>query len=438
MPSQDCRVTGFDLNFYRIFRNYKVLPSYLPFDEQQRPHRAEEPMKANQEALLSINSVRAGEDVHSTTRRRDEFAGLKRLWLYCSVVFNNGLFISLRGSIIGDMAASLGVASNEMASFFLLCGIGGMVAAFPAGIIVNNLSNPHRCLSAGLFLRAAACAGMAFVRSLDWACALGFVLGMTMPLTGVPLRTAIVRSNRQSSGGALNLVMGAFGLGSILAPMSYLAMEDIVGQLHGSNATDVVNTTEHGTMQTNPAITALELLWFVSAAVALVIAIFGCVAPPPPQAEPPQPSTQPEQEQPAIDTDCPTGCRPLEASEVIPSDGSADAVDAVDRATECSTTTDTNTEETTEETWEASPARQRSASRLAVHTPTSPACSSCRRCCSVVLTDCRDWRVFLPLAFFIGMSVRSACVRARVRASVTATFDGLGQGQGKGSGHGHF
>jgi fucose permease len=143
------------------------------------------------------------------------------LVLYSLGAFSNGFYINSRGSYVDFLANQTHSSVPSMGSFFLAAGIGSAVLSLPVGFLVDR-SDAHRLLIAGLGVRAVACALVPLVTQF-WELALDtLVIGTTLPLVGVTLRACTLwHFGHLSAGVVLNVVMGSFGGGSILAPFVY-------------------------------------------------------------------------------------------------------------------------------------------------------------------------------------------------------------------------
>ena len=136
--------------------------------------------------------------------------------------FCNGVFLNIRGPCVKDIADRAGITSAQMGWFFIASGAGGVLAALPAGKVIDSLGNPMTTLCAGLVVRAITCFGLPFVTSAVPLMLIGVAQGMTLPVVGVSLRASILWTyGGTKSTPYLNLVMAAFGFGSMVAPLLY-------------------------------------------------------------------------------------------------------------------------------------------------------------------------------------------------------------------------
>ena len=76
------------------------------------------------------------------------------LYLYAFGSFSNGLFISLRGPIIPELARRVGVESAALGTYLGIGGISGGVFAVPTGMLLDRF-DPHAVFVSGVLLRAA-------------------------------------------------------------------------------------------------------------------------------------------------------------------------------------------------------------------------------------------------------------------------------------------
>jgi MFS family permease len=136
--------------------------------------------------------------------------------------FCNGLFLNIRGPCIKDLASRAGITSSHMGWFFIASGAGGVIAAVPAGKLIDYFQNPMTTLCAGLLVRAATCFALPYVSSSTPLLFVGIAQGITLPVVGISLRAAILWTyGGKRSTPYLNLVMAAFGGGSMVAPLLY-------------------------------------------------------------------------------------------------------------------------------------------------------------------------------------------------------------------------
>ena len=145
------------------------------------------------------------------------------LYLYSAGSFSNGLFISLRGPLIPELARRVRVDSPALGTFLGLGGISGGACALPVGLLLDRAGVcPHHVLVAGVVLRAVSVGALPLCQHLWHVNALAVVQGATLPLIGVSIRTCLVRVfGKEEFGAALNFTMGSFGVASILAPLAY-------------------------------------------------------------------------------------------------------------------------------------------------------------------------------------------------------------------------
>jgi serine/threonine protein kinase len=188
------------------------------------------------------------------------------LWCLCALL--NGAAVNMRASILPDLAAMCGVPTRAMDRFFLACGVGGVAASLPAGLLTDGVSNPHRLIALGLAARAAVLLAIPRVASLDALCALAAVMGATFPLVGVAMRTCLVWEFGESSGAPLNLMMGAFGAGSVATPVLY----SLVRPTAGGGARALPSAGAGGAAALGPALGGFGVLCAVAAAAALATA----------------------------------------------------------------------------------------------------------------------------------------------------------------------
>jgi hypothetical protein len=215
---------------------------------------------------------------------------------------------------------------------------------------------------------------------------LGTVLGATLPLTGVALRTAIVWNKGSSSGGALTFVMGSFGLGSVLAPLAYPAMQGFTGSGTGdtSNATGT-EMADDGSALSAVGLSALQLIWCLAGLVALLTVFFGCLVPAPLRPE--------------TATDTTTDTTNTDTAVDVTTDDATDACFSSEGATPGSVRASIHRGEADA----AADPELATAVRGCQHGDASS--SWMVRARGLLHTSCREWRVLAPLTVFLGMSV---------------------------------
>ena len=135
--------------------------------------------------------------------------------------FCNGVFLNIRGPCVKDLATRANISSSQMGWFFIASGLGGVVAALPAGKLIDYLQNPMTTLCSGLIIRAITCFALPFVTTWYSLMIVGLLQGITLPIVGVSLRAAILWTYGKRATPYLNLVMAAFGGGSMIAPLMY-------------------------------------------------------------------------------------------------------------------------------------------------------------------------------------------------------------------------
>ena len=141
--------------------------------------------------------------------------------------FLNGVFLNVRGVALDDLANLSHVNKTDLSPFFLASGVGGVLGALPTGALIDKLDNPLPVFAGGMFLRALSCAILPMLgkRSLGWLSVIGALQGFTLPLVGISLRTCVLWKYAVHPTPFLNLVMAAFGLGSVLSPIVYDAID---------------------------------------------------------------------------------------------------------------------------------------------------------------------------------------------------------------------
>ena len=171
------------------------------------------------------------------------------LVVYSVCAFQNGFYVNSRGSYVATLANQTGSSISSMGSYFLACGIGGAVIALPVGWAVDVM-DAHRVIITGLGIRALACAAVPFVTNY-WELVFDtLAIGFTLPLVGVALRACTLwRFGKASASVALNVVMGSYGSGSVLAPLLFgwllkwdplrMGQADFVGR--GAAASAIIN-----------------------------------------------------------------------------------------------------------------------------------------------------------------------------------------------------
>jgi MFS family permease len=136
--------------------------------------------------------------------------------------FCNGVFLNIRGPCVKDIAERANITPAQMGWFFIASGVGGIIAALPAGKVIDYFGNPMTTLCGGLVVRAATCFGLPYVTSVVPLMLIGIAQGFTLPVVGVSLRASILWTFKgKTATPYLNLVMAAFGFGSMVAPLLY-------------------------------------------------------------------------------------------------------------------------------------------------------------------------------------------------------------------------
>ena len=146
------------------------------------------------------------------------------LYLYAFGSFSNGLFISLRGPVIPELARRVGRDPAALGTYLGLCGVAGGAFAVPTGALLDRY-DPHVVFASGVLLRAVSVGATPLCARLWQVNLLAVAQGVTLPLIGVSIRVCLVRAvGKDRCAAALNFTMGAFGLASILAPVAYAAL----------------------------------------------------------------------------------------------------------------------------------------------------------------------------------------------------------------------
>ena len=146
------------------------------------------------------------------------------LYLYAFGSFSNGLFISLRGPVIPELARRVGRDPSALGTYLGLCGVAGGAFAVPTGALLDRY-DPHVVFASGVLLRAVSVGATPLCARMWHVNLLAVAQGVTLPLIGVSIRVGLVRAvGKDRCAAALNFTMGAFGLASILAPVAYAAL----------------------------------------------------------------------------------------------------------------------------------------------------------------------------------------------------------------------
>ena len=146
------------------------------------------------------------------------------LYLYAFGSFSNGLFISLRGPVIPELARRVGRDPSALGTYLGLCGVAGGAFAVPTGALLDRY-DPHVVFASGVLLRAVFVGATPLCARMWHVNLLAVAQGVTLPLIGVSIRVCLVRAvGKDRCAAALNFTMGAFGLASILAPVAYAAL----------------------------------------------------------------------------------------------------------------------------------------------------------------------------------------------------------------------
>ena len=151
----------------------------------------------------------------------------KYLYLYAFGSFSNGLFISLRGPIIPELARRVGREPAALGTYLGLGGVSGGVFALPTGYFLDRV-DAHAVFITGVVTRALSVGVMPWCDALWQGNVLSVVQGATLPMIGVSIRLCLTRRfGAAKCAPALNFTMGAFGLASILAPLLYAGLSEL-------------------------------------------------------------------------------------------------------------------------------------------------------------------------------------------------------------------
>ena len=103
------------------------------------------------------------------------------LYLYTFGSFSNGLFISLRGPIIPELATRVGASSPASLGTYLgIGGVSGGVFAIPTGLLLDRV-DPHAVFAAGCVLRALSVGAMPLCTAIWQVNALAVAQGRRCP-----------------------------------------------------------------------------------------------------------------------------------------------------------------------------------------------------------------------------------------------------------------
>ena len=158
------------------------------------------------------------------------------LYLYACGSFSNGVFISLRGPVIPELARRVGKPSAALGAYLGIGGLSGGVFALPTGAMLDRY-DAHAVFAFGTLLRAVSVGATPLCSALWHVNLLAVVQGATLPLIGVSIRVCLVRAVGQARcAQALNFTMGAFGLASVVTPLAYAGLQRAFGPNGGSSA----------------------------------------------------------------------------------------------------------------------------------------------------------------------------------------------------------
>ena len=162
------------------------------------------------------------------------------LYLYACGSFSNGVFISLRGPVIPELARRVGKPSAALGAYLGIGGLSGGVFALPTGAMLDRY-DAHAVFAFGTLLRAVSVGATPLCSALWHVNLLAAVQGATLPLIGVSIRVCLVRAVGQARcAQALNFTMGAFGLASVVTPLAYAGLQRAFGPERGFERVFVV------------------------------------------------------------------------------------------------------------------------------------------------------------------------------------------------------
>ena len=162
------------------------------------------------------------------------------LYLYACGSFSNGVFISLRGPVIPELARRVGKPSAALGAYLGIGGLSGGVFALPTGAMLDRY-DAHAVFAFGTLLRAVSVGATPLCSALWHVNLLAVVQGATLPLIGVSIRVCLVRAVGQANcARALNFTMGAFGLASVVTPLAYAGLQRAFGPERGFERVFVV------------------------------------------------------------------------------------------------------------------------------------------------------------------------------------------------------
>ena len=162
------------------------------------------------------------------------------LYLYACGSFSNGVFISLRGPVIPELARLVGKPSAALGAYLGIGGLSGGAFALPTGALLDRY-DAHAVFAFGTLLRAVSVGATPLCTALWHVNLLAVVQGATLPLIGVSIRVCLVRAVGQAKcAQALNFTMGAFGLASVVTPLAYAGLRRAFGPEKGFERVFVV------------------------------------------------------------------------------------------------------------------------------------------------------------------------------------------------------
>jgi FHS family Na+ dependent glucose MFS transporter 1 len=162
------------------------------------------------------------------------------LYLYACGSFSNGVFISLRGPVIPELARRVGKPSAALGAYLGIGGLSGGAFALPTGALLDRY-DAHAVFAFGTLLRAVSVGATPLCSALWQVNLLAIVQGATLPLIGVSIRVCLVRAvGQEKCAQALNFTMGAFGLASIVTPLAYAGLQSAFGPERGFESVFVV------------------------------------------------------------------------------------------------------------------------------------------------------------------------------------------------------
>lgn len=139
-----------------------------------------------------------------------------------------GSQVSILGPTIKPLAARLEVDETDLSPLFTALGVSCIVSGTPSGWLVDRLPT-HHVLVVSLLLEAVGFALVPLMPSVWSLTALYFLVCFTYNFTNSAVFTSLAWHYPKRAGGALNLVLAMFGVGSFFIPLAAQVCQSLLG-----------------------------------------------------------------------------------------------------------------------------------------------------------------------------------------------------------------